>query len=180
MKSFSSEARAALAAQIAKVTGNPVDPNRVKVTEGLYYTRKTIGTGNAIVDLIEDSDTLSVGTTNLNNAKTAKGKHLLVTEMRLATVANASVIGDKYTNLLADEGVYTGDLTIMQNGKELFNGPAANFHREAATAGYEFVEVTPFLIEADVPIDIKFQSKVASAANTNIELIFKGPQTAAR
>lgn len=148
-----------------------------------YFVRKAVGALSGTQDILDTSIVRTKGVTNFTNAKLPTGRALVVTHISVASMVNASVTGDEYSNVIADPNVANGEIQISQDDKVLLDMPVNAF---TSLAGGErivdkYLELeNPILIQPDVPVAVKIYFPAATVANTNVEVKLKGAENRQR
>lgn len=147
----------------------------------VYYARKAM---NAVitVDLVDHTTTDKTGDSNLNKGEIPKGRVLVCDKIAIASVANASLTAGLYTSVLP-AALRNGEIEIKQDTKVLYAGPLSEFHSEAATQdkSQKYLQLeNPIVFEPGKAIEVRIDAPDATAANTNVEIAFKGVENRQR
>lgn len=134
--------------------------------------------------ILNEAISKSLGTTNFENGALPKGRAMVVTHLRVASMTNASITGDEYSPVITDPGIANGEIFIQtQDGKELYQGPIGPMLPTSAPdkANDTWFELeNPILLQPGQNIQIDMFFAVATAATTNVEVALKGVENVNR
>tara|TARA_R110002050_G_scaffold265465_2_gene406575 strand:+ start:15377 stop:15967 length:591 start_codon:yes stop_codon:yes gene_type:complete len=150
----------------------------------VYYIRSKQAAASGQQQILDEAVSKERGVTNFDKGAIRKSSAMIVTGLRVASNANASLTAAKYSAVITDAAITNGEIYITDNnGKELYSGPIAPMLPAGAPLkpGDDFFELDqPILLQPGqtVKIDIFFPD--ATAANTNVEVSLKGVENQAR
>lgn len=147
--------------------------NTLQVIEKEYFWRVT-GAGLSQVDFITDAQVKSLGVTNVNNGKLPVREWFLLSEIRIRAGVNAVLADTAFAPVTGR--VESGQIDIKVDTTTIMNEiPLSMFthNNNGVVDGYVKLD-NPKFIEPQKKIEAIAKFASALAANTNLELVFRG------
>lgn len=150
----------------------------------IMYIRSAQSEVSGRQQILNEAVAKKQGETNFDNGALPKNRAFVVTHVRIASMANASLTGAAYNPVISAAPIANGELYIENSsGKSLLQGPIGPMLPPAAPTKNEdswYELPNPILLQAGETVKVDAFFAGATALNTNIEVAFKGVENQAR